>query len=262
MGFNIGLMAVLALFVVVPLILYLLAIGKTKATSLPSGGMSIIFTALLFGAVWWYFDSTLLLVTAGLIAGGVAIQLWSKAPAGAKSIASWMIGGGAILGTLLLLFGNDAIEYRRDQGAALVAGKDLPSPAPPAPLSDQAQKDRLKREAQEMESFAAQRATEAAAEAKASEAARLVTNQTSNLPGNIAVPHCDKGMSNPVVMIPGWRVTAGWGVGSTPFDYLANGIWKRATKIRITESVDAVRYCTKSNANLVLGLMPLKWYPQ
>lgn len=179
MGLIIGLSAVLTLFVGVPLILYLFAIGKTKATNLPSGGMSIVLVALLFGAIWWYFDSKLLLVTAGLIASGTAIQLWSKAPASAKSIAGWMIGSGAILGALLLILGPEALEYRRDQVVSVAAGKSLPLPPTPEPLKPEEQAARLERGQQDAE---VQR-LQAASDASASIAARIAAELPVITPG-------------------------------------------------------------------------------
>lgn len=100
----------------------------------------------------------------------------------------------------------------------------------------------------------------AAVNAKAAEAARLTEEISRHLPTSIEVPDCKFGMSEPVILPAHWGVMAAWGVGSTPFDTLKDGKWTRATTIN-NENVEAMRFCTISQANADISNMPLSWYP-
>lgn len=125
--------------------------------------------------------------------------------------------------------------------------------------SPEVQKQKLDRVKQDADLAATQKVVETEANAKAAESARLAQEVAKNLPTAVIVPLCKDGMSKPVIIPAHWGVMAAWGVGSTPFDILKNGEWKRATTIN-NEGIEAVRYCTKTKANADLGSMSLSWY--
>ncbi|HMO77743.1 MAG TPA: hypothetical protein PKD95_00910 [Candidatus Paceibacterota bacterium] len=95
--------------------------------------------------------------------------------------------------------------------------------------------------------------------AEEEEVARLTKAVSSQLPTAITVPHCDQGMSAPVVIPAGWHLRSGWGGASIKVEYLNNGDWKVATQTNIREAVEAFRYCTPSKSNASIGRMPLTW---
>jgi hypothetical protein len=132
-----------------------------------------------------------------------------------------------------------------------------------APINADAQAARLERERQAAELAAVRAAAEAAARAQAEEAARLTTAVTSQLPVSIRVPHCDRGWSQPVIIPAGWSVRSSWSGRVTRTEYLNEGQWREATTLHISVPVEAFRYCTTSQANLMLdnGHMPLVWNP-
>ncbi len=101
--------------------------------------------------------------------------------------------------------------------------------------------------------------SEAKAKAEADEVTRLTKAVTQQLPTTIAVPHCKNGVSAPVILPVGWHLRSGWGGGSVKVEYLSGGDWEVATRSNTEKPVEAFRYCTNSEHNAALGIMPLSW---
>jgi len=114
-----------------------------------------------------------------------------------------------------------------------------------------------------LEAARAQAATDAAAEVAAREAERLATERTDDLPTSVVVPHCDDGWSEAIVIPAGWNVQSDWPARSVPYQLLdETGEWRDATAPRTTTSVQAVRFCAKTNHYAELGQMGLNWTPR
>jgi hypothetical protein len=149
--------------------------------------------------------------------------------------------------------GVNAIEQKAAKAAGVFS--------PPKPLTAAELAAKQEHIRQQGVLAAEKQKADAAANAAASEAARLATANSSNLPTSVVVPHCDNGMSDTIPLPAEWKVKSGWGGGSTTVEYLSNGIWKTATELVVTDPVEAVRYCTKSTANAEIGTMTLLWKP-
>ncbi len=199
-------------------------------------------------AFWW-----VVLILLGL--GGILLLIGERV-----SAAKFFIGG-ALFATVLVFFGVDALEYRREQAVAVVAGQSAP---PPVPLTTEQQLDRLVRERQEAEAAAQRANIEAAAAAEArvvaQRAAETAAIQAAARLPSVRVPHCDKGWSDAVTIPAGWNVQADWPARRVPYQILdESGEWRDATSPRTTTSVQALRWCASSAHYAELGTMLLHW---
>lgn len=201
-------------------------------------GFTLLFVILFFGGIITLF-----------------LSRWI--PPTVQTYARWAATAGIAIGALLFIFGEDLLEAQRQQLREIAAPGT--GNKGDKPLTAEQQAARLTRERQEAALAAERRAAEAKAQAEADAARRLAEAVTRDLPAHIAVPHCDRGMSQPVMLPVGWHLRSGWGGGVLRIEYLSSGQWKVAQVRNIQEPVEAFRYCTTSPHNAALGRMPLEW---
>jgi len=259
MGIVYGIGLLLAFLIGVPTLIYMLRVvlPATGGAGTPSGTKTwVMMGATAVALLISWLTVGLLLAFALLCFAGFVWMKWKKVD-GAGFVA--FIGAGFLFAWIV---GPAAVEYRREQVTAVVAGQPAPTP-PVTPLTAEEQAARLERERQEAEVQRVRAAADAAARAQAEEAARLVTSVSSQLPTSVRVPHCDQGWSDEILIPAGWFVRADWGGQAMKTQILQDGNWVLQTTLNVRGQIAAVRYCTTSNANLELrnGIMPLNWSP-
>jgi hypothetical protein len=218
-----------------------------------SGMLAFTVVSVVAIAISWNYLGMLLTIT--LICFIIYILMkWKKVDG-----AGFALSAGIVM-LLFLWLGPSNVTSVGQQIGAGISGAEAPTPAP---LNAEAQAARLERERQAAELVAVRAAAEAAARAQAEEAARLTREVTSQLPTTVRVPHCNQGWSQPVIIPAGWSVRSSWSGRVTRTEYLNDGQWREATTLHISVPVEAFRYCTTSQANLMLdnGHMRLVWNP-
>jgi hypothetical protein len=125
--------------------------GKWAAFGIPALALSGLIYSFTSGGDWsdrW----SLAAISVTLIVVGLCFITWG--PAATKTIAMLALVGGALLALTLMFIGSGPLQYRREQVVAMVGGQAVPTAPTAPPLSPEEQ---------------------AAAEARAEQAARLAT---------------------------------------------------------------------------------------